>query len=72
MHEKLSSIEENLDPRQFQRIHRSTIVNIDRVAELEPLFHLDHALILKDGKRLTLSRTYHKSFFEAFSTLGSK
>ena len=40
------------------RIHRSTIVNIDRIKELRPLFNGDHVVILRDGTRLTLSRNY--------------
>jgi two-component system LytT family response regulator len=68
MHEKLREIERRLDPRRFQRIHRSTIVNIERVAELEPLFHRDHAVILRNGRRLTLSRTFQEGFFNVFST----
>jgi two-component system LytT family response regulator len=71
MHEKIGAMERKLDPRRFQRIHRSTIVNVECVVELEPLFHLDHAIILKDGNRVTLSRTYYKRFIRTFSTIGS-
>ena len=39
-------------------VHRSTIVNLERVRELEPYFHGDYVLKLTDGTRLTLSRTY--------------
>lgn len=67
MHRTIAEMQSKLDPLHFQRIHRSTIVNVDRVVELEPLFHLDHAVILKGGKRLTLSRTYHDNFFQVFS-----
>ena len=38
------------------RIHRSTIVNIDQIKELEPLFHGEYTVTLKDGTRLTSSR----------------
>lgn len=55
--EKLSRLCELLDPAKFVRIHRSTIVNIERVTELVPLFNGDHALFLRDGTRLVLSRT---------------
>jgi LytTr DNA-binding domain/Histidine kinase-, DNA gyrase B-, and HSP90-like ATPase len=47
-----------LDPDCFVRIHRSSIVRIDRIKELLPDFHGDFTLVLKDGTRLTLSRTY--------------
>jgi len=45
-----------LDPRRFVRIHRSTIVAIDRVAELRPSAHGDHCVRLRDGTDLKLSR----------------
>jgi two-component system, LytTR family, response regulator len=52
---------ERLDPRRFVRIHRSTLVNLDRVRELEPLFHGDFLVRLRDGTELTLSRTYRET-----------
>ena len=58
--EQLSRLETRLDPQQFARIHRSAIVNLDRVKSLHPLFNGDHILILKDGQELNLSRTYHE------------
>jgi two-component system LytT family response regulator len=58
--ETLQSLESRLDPDQFIRIHRSTIVNLDRVQEIEPYFHGDYVVRLRDGHRLTLSRTYRE------------
>ena len=58
--ETLQSLEGRLDPDQFIRIHRSTIVNLDRVQEIEPYFHGDYIVRLRDGQRLTLSRTYRE------------
>ena len=55
---KLSDIEKQLDPNHFLRIHRSRIVNIDRIREMLPLGSGDCVLILKDGTELTSSRTY--------------
>ena len=40
------------------RIHRSTVVNIDRIREVHPLFHGDYEAVLRDGTRLTVSRRY--------------
>jgi two-component system, LytTR family, response regulator len=60
----LSAMEEQLDPKKFLRIHRSTIVNVDRIKELQPLFNGEHSLILEDGTRLTLSRKYKDKLFE--------
>jgi two-component system LytT family response regulator len=56
--ETMSRLESDLDPVKFARIHRSTIVNVARVKELHPLFRGDFAVILRDGKRLTLSKAY--------------
>lgn len=58
MRETLAGLEAKLDPARFCRIHRSTIVNLDRIKELQPYFHGDYVLILKDGTRLTLKRGY--------------
>jgi len=54
----LASLERRLDPRRFVRIHRSTIVNLERVRELQPYFHGDCFAVLDDGTRLRVSRTY--------------
>jgi two-component system LytT family response regulator len=54
----LARLEETLDPARFVRIHRSTVVNLDRVRELQPAFHGDWVVILDDGTRLRLSRRY--------------
>lgn len=55
--DRLARLERRLDER-FVRIHRSTIVNLDRVAEFQRLFHGDYAVVLRDGTELKLSRTY--------------
>ncbi len=52
----LSALEARLDPRRFVRIHRSTIVNLDRVRELTPWTSGGHAVLLHDGTKLILSR----------------
>jgi two-component system LytT family response regulator len=62
--ETLQSLEGRLDPRQFLRIHRSTIVNLDRIRELKPTFHGDYAVFLRDGTELTLSRNYREKLGE--------
>ena len=60
----LSGMEAQLDPKKFLRIHRSTIVNVERIKELQPLFSGEHSIVLQDGTRLTLSRNYKNSLFE--------
>lgn len=56
--ETIHSLDEQLDPRRFLRVHRSTIVNLDRVREIQPLVHGEHRVVLKNGTTLTLSRGY--------------
>ena len=56
--EGMSKLEAELDPKKFVRIHKSTIVNIDRMKHLQPLFHGDFRLILRNGTALTISRRY--------------
>ena len=56
--ETLASLESQLPTGQFMRISRSAIVNLDRVKELQPLFYGDYAVILQNGSRLNMSRTY--------------
>lgn len=56
--ERLSHLQTRLDPEKFARIHRSTIVNIERIKEMYPLFNGDQMIILHDGTQLTMSRNY--------------
>lgn len=54
----MRELEQRLDPAQFVRVHRSTLVNIEHIAEVHPLFHGDCELVTRRGTRLTLSRRY--------------
>ena len=56
--ETLAGLEAQLPSERFMRISRSIIVNLDRVKELQPLFYGDFAVVLQDGSRLNMSRTY--------------
>src|SRR5262249_9685264 len=58
LHSTMSSLEGRLAADQFLRIHRSTIVNLNRVKELHPMFHGEYRVILKDGTQLTSGRSY--------------
>ena len=60
LRETMNAIEGQLDPQKFLRIHRSTIVNVDRIGQLHPWFRGDYQVILKDGTELTLSRSYRE------------
>lgn len=57
----LSGISDRLDPARFIRIHRSTIINLDRVRDMRPTFSGEYQVRLTDGTELTLSRTYRNA-----------
>lgn len=54
----ISRLEAQLDPARFLRIHRSIIVSIKQIKEMQPLFHGDYEIVLKDDTKLTSSRSY--------------
>jgi two-component system LytT family response regulator len=56
--ETMKAFELRLDARRFVRIHRSAIVNIDRVAQIEPYVHGEYVVTMRDGTRLTSSRAH--------------
>ncbi len=58
LRDTMNNLEARLHPDKFLRIHRSTMVNLERVKELQPWFHGDYKVILLDGTELTLSRSY--------------
>jgi two-component system LytT family response regulator len=58
LRESIGHIFERLDPDRFVRVHRSTIVNIRRIKELQPCNSGEYILVLKDGKQLSCSRGY--------------
>ena len=58
LRQTLNAIEARLAPDKFVRISRSTIVNLERIKELQPLFRGDYAVTLQNGTQLTLSRRY--------------
>jgi two-component system LytT family response regulator len=62
--ETMNALEAKLDTNRFFRIHRSRIVNIERIQELQPWFNGEYAVILRDGTRLTLSRGYREKLQE--------
>jgi two-component system LytT family response regulator len=64
LRDTISALESQLDPRKFLRVHRSAIVNIDRVQEMQPWFHGEYRIILHGGAQLTLSRSYREKLHE--------
>jgi two-component system LytT family response regulator len=62
--ETMNNMEARLDGRRFVRIHRSRIVNTDRIKELQPWFNGEYVVVLQNGTRLTLSRGYREKLQE--------
>ena len=62
--ETMNALESRLDADIFFRIHRSHIINIERVKELQPWFNGEYVVFLKNGTRLTLSRGYREKLQE--------
>jgi two-component system LytT family response regulator len=54
----LTTLVDRLDPSRFVRIHRSVVVNTDRIKELRPRGHSDYTVVLRDGRAVPLSRAY--------------
>jgi two-component system LytT family response regulator len=64
LRESMSRLEAQLDPEQFVRVQRSAIVNLRRIREIQPLFHGEHAVVLRDGTELRWSRRFRKALDE--------
>jgi len=62
--EKIGALEERLDPERFLRVHRSALVQLDRVAELHPMAAGDGILVLRDGSEVKLSRGFRRRLLE--------
>jgi len=70
--ETMAGLESKLDPRHFVRIHRSTIVNVDRIQELQSSPGGESQVVLRSGARLTLSRGYREPFQERLRSRRSR
>ena len=64
LRETMTALEARLNPRHFVRVHRSAIVNIDRVKAIHPWFNGYHMIVLTTGKELRMSRYQHESFLK--------
>lgn len=64
--ETISALEARLSGQRFARVHRSLIVNLDRVRELEPLYRGEYVIWLTDGTRLVTGRTYRERIQQVF------
>ena len=70
LRDTLNNIESQINPRMFVRIHRRTIVNIDRVKEVQTWARGEYRVVLSTGAHYTLSRGY-RQHFEKFIRLGA-
>jgi two-component system LytT family response regulator len=70
LRETMNSLEKKLDPAQFLRIQRSTIINVRRIKELHPLFRGEYEIVLRDGTRLASGRGYRTRLQELFGNSG--
>jgi two-component system LytT family response regulator len=68
--ETMSELEARLDPAKFLRVHRSAIVNLDQIRELQPWFRGDYRVILRNGTELTLTKN-HREKLESRLLLGA-
>jgi two-component system LytT family response regulator len=66
LRDTINNLSQRLDPEVFLRIHRSTIVNAERIKEFQPMFGGQYAVILKDGSEFVLSRNYRKEILSRF------
>jgi two-component system LytT family response regulator len=60
LRETMNALEEKLPPDRFVRISRSTIVNVESIKELHPMFHGEYMVTLQNGMRVTLTRGYRE------------
>lgn len=67
LRETMNGLEKRLDPAQFLRVHRSRIINIKRIKELQPLFRGEYDIMLLDGTRLESGRGYRDRLQKLFS-----
>lgn len=65
----MQALETKLDPEKFVRVHRSAIVNVEKIKEMYPRSNGDQDLVLRNGQQLMLSRSYRDKFFAALGEL---
>jgi two-component system LytT family response regulator len=65
LRQSLSALEKQLDPAEFARIHRSTIVSLSDIKELQPWFHGEYMAIMASGAKLKVSRSHRAALTEA-------
>ena len=68
LRETITSLETRLGQHQFLRVHRSTLVNVDRIKTLRPSLYGDYSILLRDGTKLTLSRGFRETVLRRLGT----
>jgi len=68
LRETITALEARLGARQFLRVHRSTLVNVDRIKTLKPSLYGDYSILLRDGTKLTLSRGFRETVLRRLGT----
>lgn len=68
LREPLADLEKKLDPKRFARVHRSHIVNLDRIREIQPWDSGDYRILLKDGSFVNFSRRYRSRLPQLFNS----
>jgi two-component system, LytTR family, response regulator len=69
LRERMHDLEARLNPQNFVRIHRSVIVNLERIKELHPHFNGDYIVVLDDGVQLKLSRSRREQLESRLKTV---
>ncbi len=70
LRQTMKTMEKSLDPSLFLRIHRSVIVNMDRISQIQQWFNNEYMVTLKNGTELNMSRTYREKAKQRFSEFG--
>jgi len=68
LRETITALENRLGAKNFLRVHRSTLVNVDRIKTLKPSLYGDYSILLRDGTKLTLSRGFRESVLRRLGT----
>jgi two-component system LytT family response regulator len=66
---RMNTMEQKLNPDTFGRVHRSTIINLNRIKAMYPLFHGDHLIRFQDGTELNMSRTYYEKLLHRLNNI---
>ena len=69
--ERLGALETQLDPARFVRVHRSALINLERVREMRPSFHGDYVVVLECGAEITLGRNYREDVMNRLAGVGA-